>query len=58
MLASGFTNEDLVDMLGKDRADSLKEGDLVAFTSVLYNADAQQVNVSCCPALATPYLVL
>ena len=36
MLASGFTNEDLVDMLGKDRADSLKEGDLVAFTSVLY----------------------
>lgn len=42
MLASGFSTEKLIEMLGVDRANNLKTGDFVVFTCVLYNADASQ----------------
>jgi len=36
---SGFSQEELVYMLGDKRTETLKSGDYVVFTVVLYNAD-------------------
>ena len=43
MRADGFEADELVTMLGDQRAAKLKPGDLVAFTVVFYNSDANQV---------------
>jgi hypothetical protein len=42
MDASGFPHSELVSMLGEEKAKSIKSGDFVVFTTVLYNADAHQ----------------
>jgi hypothetical protein len=42
MLASGFSIEEQIEMLDEDRTNKLLPGDLVAFTTVLYNSDANQ----------------
>jgi len=39
---SGFSEEELVSMLGEKRSETLKSDDYVVFTVVLYNADAHQ----------------
>jgi hypothetical protein len=42
MPASSFEKTKLDEMLGEDRTKSIKPGDMVVFTAVLYNADANQ----------------
>jgi hypothetical protein len=42
MRADAFTYEQLVAMLGEERAKNIQQGDLIIFTVVLYNADAHQ----------------
>ncbi len=42
MPASSFDETRLEIMLGEDRAKKIKPGDMVVFTAVLYNADANQ----------------
>ena len=42
MLAASFDKTKLGSMLGEERTKSIKPGDMVVFTSVLYNADANQ----------------
>ena len=43
MLATAFEPQELESMLGEERVAKLKDDDLVAFTVVLYNSDANQV---------------
>ena len=42
MPASAFTRAQLVEQLGEERANAIKPGDMIVFTCVLYNADANQ----------------
>ena len=42
MPASAFEKTKLEEMLGEERTKNIKPGDMVVFTSVLYNADANQ----------------
>jgi hypothetical protein len=42
MLAASFDKTKLESMLGEERTKSIKPGDMVVFTAVLYNADANQ----------------
>ena len=42
MTASSFEKTKLEEMLGEERTKSIKPGDMVVFTAVLYNADANQ----------------
>ena len=42
MLAASFDKTKLESMLGEERTKIIKPGDMVVFTAVLYNADANQ----------------
>jgi hypothetical protein len=42
MPASSFDKTKLEEMLGEERTKGIKPGDMVVFTAVLYNADANQ----------------
>ncbi len=42
MSVSSFEKSKLEEMMGEERTKSIKPGDMVVFTAVLYNTDANQ----------------